>query len=755
MYTCLNHNKIIHNIGIAVKEAYDYRQKLVSTNAKIPFRSVIEEPEIILKQLKFLLSNTYMCNDNKHPIQQLIGVSMGSNASPEVANLTLYVDEANFIDQLVRNNQLSLAQKHSFNARYIDDLLTWDVDRPSDEIYGLQLSETTNSDGSVTFLGAKITPLPTGVIDIALFDKTIEWNFPVIRYPHASSNIPPHQTVGIFSGQAVRYRTICSTYHNFKLAIAQLTKLLIFRNHQPSHIYKAWQKHLNTFSHNKSCNRPALNSWFKKMQYFFYKQFLKQPYHPPFPIVTNPILTNTTNPLLNTIEHPSLELSQTIAPFLPSPPAHIITTISTTFNINNSTTPLNPSDSTLSIAQSSVPVSSTQLANPVSSIQPASIGYDLSTHDLFQKYLLDPRFSHFSAKLNFHLSASAKRLSDPQCQQACSVCGFQFKSVSRHKTSSQTCVEGSEFRATILNILNPTLHPISILPNVIISAQPIILPPIDILPLIISPIVYCIISKPVHSSTVIMYWCNIHSICSTCLPDNIFISSLCMLFICPTCGSPEPTSNNTYPFPRVSNDCGPYAVNTIISHITLFDESYIFPTVISPQEFEFYDHSGFPVVIGNTFLPETLFCALSSRFIYPFAPLFQHPHSFQISLLIPSASFGFIIYALSHFYCIIPTTSPDIYTIFDSSGMSISISLSTLSILLQPFYNNSSTTVTLLHCATQCCLCNSDGTIILPCAEHFICSTCSINDAITFTDTSYACIFCISCCDPGPQHPII
>jgi hypothetical protein len=174
-----------------------------------------------------------------------------------------------------------------------------------------------------------------------------------------------------------------------------------------------------------------------------------------------------------------------------------------------------------------------------------------------------------------------------------------------------------------------------------------------------------------------------------------------MLFICPTCGSPEPTSNNTYPFPRVSNDCGPYAVNTIISHITLFDESYIFPTVISPQEFEFYDHSGFPVVIGNTFLPEILFCALSSRFIYPFAPLFQHPHSFQISLLIPSASFGFIIYALSHFYCIIPTTSPDIYTIFDSSGMSISISLSTLSILLQPFYNNSSTTVTLLHCANN------------------------------------------------------
>ena len=200
MYTCLIHDRIIKNTRIAVSKALEYDQKRCSGDSRrIPTN--LPELQVIMDHVQHIVKNTYLLTKNGTIRRQKIGLPMGTNSAPELANLTLYVDESQYIDGLVHSpnaQDLELAKDHAFTQRLIDDLKTWDVEPPPKEIYGLEWTETTKSDGSVIFLGGKLQIIH-GRLDISVFDKAAEWNFPLIRYPHFDSNVPYHQRLGVFS----------------------------------------------------------------------------------------------------------------------------------------------------------------------------------------------------------------------------------------------------------------------------------------------------------------------------------------------------------------------------------------------------------------------------------------------------------------------------------------------------------------------------------------------------------------------------
>ena len=91
----------------------------------------------------------------------------------------------------------------------------------------------------MVFLGAKISILENEWVRISVFDKTIEWKFPVVRYTHSFSNVPKHQSTGIFQGQLIRFRSICNSIKDFKIATTTLTVRMLQRGHQSSDISKA------------------------------------------------------------------------------------------------------------------------------------------------------------------------------------------------------------------------------------------------------------------------------------------------------------------------------------------------------------------------------------------------------------------------------------------------------------------------------------------------------------------------------------
>ena len=180
-----------------------------------------------------------------------------------------YNNEVVFIKHLIFNNpshpNIHRAKAYSSTKRYIDDLLLWGVPPPTSQDYGgLDHQQHSLSTNSVTFLGAKFTKQQNGSILISVFDKTEEWNFPVIRYPHATSNKPDHQITGVVFSQLVRYRNICTTIKAFKEATTSLVKKFLERGHNRKIIILGWQTYLRKFKKDKT-NLLSLRAWFKKM----------------------------------------------------------------------------------------------------------------------------------------------------------------------------------------------------------------------------------------------------------------------------------------------------------------------------------------------------------------------------------------------------------------------------------------------------------------------------------------------------------
>ena len=110
----------------------------------------------MISHLHFIVQNTFFRASDNTIRHQICGIPMGTNAGPEIATLTLYKDEADFIDELVNAGNVSEAKRHATNARFIDDVLSWNTLPPPTERYGLGWRETTDPDGSCTFLGVKI-----------------------------------------------------------------------------------------------------------------------------------------------------------------------------------------------------------------------------------------------------------------------------------------------------------------------------------------------------------------------------------------------------------------------------------------------------------------------------------------------------------------------------------------------------------------------------------------------------------------------
>jgi hypothetical protein len=203
--------------------------------------------------IKFLIDNVYIQNGDSLK-RQILGMPMGTNCAPVLANLYLYWYESKFIDRLFRDKGLFAAQSFHMTFRYIDDVLS--VDNPFWITYSnlsyeegglypkaLTLNDTTLSDGnSVHYVGTTISNVilrssshsdansivkPKLCIDV--FDKRKEFPFVVRLYPTMKSLIPTTIPYGVFMGQLYRYHSICSESNTFLLHAIRIGKVLIER----------------------------------------------------------------------------------------------------------------------------------------------------------------------------------------------------------------------------------------------------------------------------------------------------------------------------------------------------------------------------------------------------------------------------------------------------------------------------------------------------------------------------------------------
>ena len=169
--------------------------------------------------LGFLIESIFVDFGNQI-FQQTVGIRMGTNCAPLLADLFLYSYEAEFIQELLHEKNKPLAVAFNSTFRYIDDILSINNDRfysYVDSIYPseLEIKDTTESSTSASYLDVLLNINAGEKLTTQLYDKRDDFNFVIVNFPYTCSNIPLSPAYGVYISQLIQFARACSTYNQF------------------------------------------------------------------------------------------------------------------------------------------------------------------------------------------------------------------------------------------------------------------------------------------------------------------------------------------------------------------------------------------------------------------------------------------------------------------------------------------------------------------------------------------------------------
>ena len=141
----------------------------------------------IINMLQFLIDNIFVIFD-RLVFQQTVGIPMGTNCAPLLADLFLYSYEVNFIQGLLKKKEKKLPRSFNFTFRYIYDVLSLNNSRFGDfvdRIYPIELEikDTTYTNRSASYLDLHLKIDSEGRLRTKLYDKRDDFNFSIVNFP--------------------------------------------------------------------------------------------------------------------------------------------------------------------------------------------------------------------------------------------------------------------------------------------------------------------------------------------------------------------------------------------------------------------------------------------------------------------------------------------------------------------------------------------------------------------------------------------
>ena len=139
---------------------------------------------------EFLVDNIYV-RFGGQLFRQMVGIPMGTNCAPLLADLFLYSYENEFLDKLIKEGKRKLARKFSLSYHYIDDLISFNNKRFKEfisDIYPKELtvSETTKSTSFASYLDLLFIQDKSNNITTKLYDKRDAFGFHIVNFPFMS-----------------------------------------------------------------------------------------------------------------------------------------------------------------------------------------------------------------------------------------------------------------------------------------------------------------------------------------------------------------------------------------------------------------------------------------------------------------------------------------------------------------------------------------------------------------------------------------
>ena len=195
--------------------------------------------------LTFLLDNIFIRFGTKL-YRQVVGIPMGTNCAPLVADLFLFCYERDFMMSLSDDKQADVVDAFNTASRYLDDVLNIDnvyfgsvVGRvcPS----GLQLSKAGASGAGAAFLDLHLS-ISDGVVSAGIYGRRDSFGFEIVGFPFLGGDVPRSASCGVCVSRLVRFAGASGCVAGFGTRGGLLTQKLLKQGYRYRKLRKAFSK---------------------------------------------------------------------------------------------------------------------------------------------------------------------------------------------------------------------------------------------------------------------------------------------------------------------------------------------------------------------------------------------------------------------------------------------------------------------------------------------------------------------------------
>lgn len=268
LYTTLPHNKLIDKISKFITKVFNIKSSenspkhfvTFSTKSDVAYYTVSKSKtcrsfscDELIDAVTFIINNSYIVFHNS-VYQQIIGVPMGTNCAPYLANLFLHMYEMEYLEKLIDMGKIDIAKRLASTFRYQDDCIAINDSNLFNEhyrhIYPPEMSlECTNVSHAVcTFLDLRVS-VYKGKFIYKSFDKRKAFDFKIVKYPNLYGNIPMSPAYGVFYSQLVRFTEINQSINSFISDIEESVKCFLENGYNNSELRHCYIKFCRKYMH--------------------------------------------------------------------------------------------------------------------------------------------------------------------------------------------------------------------------------------------------------------------------------------------------------------------------------------------------------------------------------------------------------------------------------------------------------------------------------------------------------------------------
>ena len=159
----------------------------------------------MISMLKFLIDSMFVSFGGTL-FQQVVGILMGTNCAPLLADLFLYSYESGLLQQLVEDERIHDARAFGFTYRYIGDGLSVSGSRFVVSSIGVssEAGETAGAASSASFVDLCLGFDDSGQLGAKIYDKRDDFSFGIMDFPSVCSSVPSSPACGVCISQLIR-----------------------------------------------------------------------------------------------------------------------------------------------------------------------------------------------------------------------------------------------------------------------------------------------------------------------------------------------------------------------------------------------------------------------------------------------------------------------------------------------------------------------------------------------------------------------